>query len=200
MYIKCIVAIFLFCVFSAQAQVSITAVNGSKDEIKIKSDLESLHIEYNLAPWLYTKKIHVDDGAKTPHSHPVLTMSTQQEYLNSKVKLLSSYLHEQFHWHVIINGKPTKKAFRARIKAFFPNVKTGYPYGSRDEGSTLTHIIVCYLEYVALTQLIGEDAARKNLSTNGYYTWVYETVLNPNNKQILDNLLAEFGLALSENE
>ena len=70
----------------------------------------------------------------------------------------------------------------------------GYPFGSRDEGSTLSHIIVCYLEFIALSQLVGHERATENLATNGYYQWVYQTVLNPDNAAKLDALLIEFGL------
>ncbi len=180
--------------FSINAQVLITTVTDSKEERKIKSDLESLHKEYDLKPWLYTKQVQVNANAKTPYSHPVLTISTQTEYLESKIKLLSTYLHEQFHWHVIVNGKPAKEAFRARIKEFFPDVKTGHPYGSQDEGSTLSHIIVCYLEFVALSELVGKELAMKEISTNDYYKWVYQTVIDPENEKTLDDLLLEFGL------
>jgi len=180
--------------FTANAQVQIKTVNKSPEELKIQEDLEMLHKKYELTPWLYTKSVQVDKDAKTPRSHPVLTMSTQQEYLNSETKLLSTYLHEQFHWHVIINGKPTKKEFRERIKVDFPNIKVGYPHGSKDEGSTLSHIIVCYLEYVALSELIGQEKAKENVSTNGYYKWVYQTVIDPKNSKKLDDLLNEFGL------
>lgn len=190
--------LFIFCAFAftASAQVKIKTVNNSPEELKIKADLEMLNEKYDLTPWLYTNLVQVDKDAKTPYSHPMLTMSTQQEYLNSTIKLLSSFLHEQFHWHVIMNGKPTKKEFRKRIKAEFPNVKVGYPYGSKDEGGTLNHIIVCYLEYIALSELVGQKRAKENLSTNGYYTWVYQTVIDPKNSAKLNNLLNEFGLAL----
>jgi len=195
---KLLLFIALFSVFSANAQVQITTVNGSTNELKIKSDLEALHKQFDLTPWIYTQKVQVNEGARTPHSYPVLTMSTQPEYLASKTKLLSTYLHEQFHWHVIINGKPTKDVFRARIKEFFPDFKTGHPFGSRDEGGTLSHIIVCFLEYVALSELVGRDKALENISTNGYYTWVYETVGDPENEKVLDSLLKEFGLEFHE--
>lgn len=180
--------------FSLNAQVLITTITGSEEERKIKSDLELLHKEYDLKPWLYTKQVQVNANAKTPHSHPVLTISTQTEYLESKVKLLSTYLHEQFHWHVIFNGKPTKELFRARIKEYFPDVKAEHPFGSGDEGSTLSHIIVCYLEFVALSELIGKELAIKEIAANDYYRWVYQTVIDPENEKILDNLLGEFGL------
>ena len=178
------------------AEIEIILVNETPKEQKIKADLEALLTTYDLSKWQYTDKIRVDEKARTPYSHPVLTMSTQKEYLKSKTKLLSTYLHEQFHWHVIINGIPTKEAFRQRIKEHFPNVQVGFPNGSRDEGSTLSHIIVCYLEFMALTKLIGEHDARLNLLSNGYYQWVFRTVTDPANKNTLNALLEEFGLTI----
>ncbi|MFC3095433.1 hypothetical protein DRW07_09040 [Alteromonas sediminis] len=179
-------------------KVNITTANGSSNELKVKSDLEYLHKQYDLTPYLYTKKIQVDEKARAPYSHPVLTMSTQPEYISSKTKLLSSYLHEQFHWHVVMNGKPEKEAFRSRIKEFFPNIQIGHPFGSSDAGGTLSHIIVCYLEYIALSELIGEKKALENISTNGYYTLVYDTVIDQDNREVLDALLVEFGLEYRE--
>lgn len=127
MNMKFLLLTLAFLTLSANAKVQITTVNQSADELKIKADLEYLLEKYDLSPWTYTTKVKVDENAKTPHSHPILTMSTQEEYLNSKVKLLSTYLHEQFHWHVIINGKPSKDEFRSRIKADFPSVKNWAP-------------------------------------------------------------------------
>lgn len=198
MNMKFLLLTFAFLTLSVNAKVQITTVNQSADELKIKADLEYLLEKYDLSPWAYTTKVQVDENTKTPHSHPILTMSTQEEYLKSKVKLLSTYLHEQFHWHVIINGKPSKDEFRSRIKTDFPSVKIGHPYGSGDEGSTLSHIIVCYLEYIALSELIGQKMAKASLLTNGYYRWVYITVTDPQNTKKLDILLNEFGLDLHE--
>ncbi|OCQ23520.1 hypothetical protein A7985_06155 [Pseudoalteromonas luteoviolacea] len=189
-----VLVFFFLSAFSSVAKVDITTANQSAKEQKIKSDLEALHLQYDLSPWIYTHKVLVDQGAKVPYSHPVITMSTQKKYLEDKIKLLSTYLHEQFHWHVIINGKPNIEEYRARIKQDFPIVKVGFPYGSRDEGSTLSHIVVCYLEYIALAELVGKQKAQENLSTNRYYKWVYATILDPKNEKKLDRMIKEFGL------
>ncbi|GLS26535.1 hypothetical protein [Marinibactrum halimedae] len=181
---------------SAYANVTITTASDTEKEKYIKASLETLLRQYPIQQWVYMEKIMVDETARTPHSHPVVTMSTQQEYLNSTTKLLSTFLHEQFHWHVIINGKPTKKAFRTRIESQFPNPQWQRPYGSGDKGGTLSHLIVCYLEYKALSSLIGEKKAYANLASNEYYTWVYKTVLDPANKEIFEGLLDEFGLMI----
>jgi hypothetical protein len=194
MYIKFLTTICLILSFSSLADISITTVNNSDNELKIKRDLESLLIKYDLSPWIYTNKVEVDKNAKTPHSHPVLTMSTQKEYLSSNIKFLSSFLHEQFHWHVIMNGKGSKNGFREAIYNEFPDVQFERPLGSGSKGGTLSHIVVCYLEFVALAELVGHEKAIQNLSTNEYYTWVYQTIINPQNQIKLDKLVRKFGL------
>ena len=194
MFIKFLTMICLIFSFYSLAEISITTVNNSENEDKIKHDLELIQKIYDLSPWVYTNKVNIDENAKTPYSHPVLTMSTQEEYLSNETKLLSSFLHEQFHWHVIMNGKGSKKEFREAIYNEFPDVQFERPLGSGSKGGTLSHIVVCYLEFVALSELIGHEKAIQNLSTNEYYTWVYQTIINPKNKSKLDKLLLKFGL------
>lgn len=198
MFSKVLTTLFLIFSFHSYAGVSITMVNGSEKELKIKNALVSLQEKYDLSPWVITKTVRVDEKARTPRSHPVLTMSTQEGYLNSNIKLLSTFLHEQFHWHVIKNGRGSKAEFRSAVKADFPNVRFERPFGSGTEGSTLSHIIICYLEYVVLSELIGKEKAIKNISTNGYYTWVYKTILNPENHDKLDRLVQRFGLGFGD--
>jgi hypothetical protein len=194
MYTKLLISLCLILSFHAHAQVSIKAIHQSEDELKIKHDLESLQTTFDLSQWIYTNEVIVDEKARTPRSHPVLTMSTQEEYLNSNIKLLSTFLHEQLHWHIIENGKASKEDFRNEIKAVFPNVMYEHPFGSGTEGGTLSHIIVCYLEYLALAALVGDEKAAYTLSTNEYYIWVYKTILNPENHFKLDGLIQRFGL------
>ena len=181
---------------SSFSQVTITTVHQTAAELQIKETLTKLYKQYDLHRWSYKSEVKVDEKAKTPRSYPTVTMNANAEYLNSEIKLLSTFLHEQFHWHLIKNGKGTKEEFRAAIKAEFPEVQFERPFGSGTEGGTLSHIIVCYLEYKVLSSLIGEEKARINLATNEYYTWVYQTVLNTDNHKNLEGLLNKYALAL----
>lgn len=181
---------------SSFAQVNIDTMNQSKDELKIKRMLETLQEKYNLEPWIYTDKVIVDSGVGTPHSHPVLTMNTNDKYLNSEANLLATFLHEQFHWHLIENGNAPKGEFRKAIKAKFPGVQFERPFGSGAEGSTLSHIIVCYLEFKALASLIGEAEAAHTLQTRRHYTWVFGTVVDSKNHAKLEKLVDQFGLQI----
>jgi hypothetical protein len=194
MYIKVLTIVLVILSFQSNANISVTAVHNSTNELKIKSSLESLQKKYDLTPWIITETIEVNENANIPFSHPILTMTTDKGYIDSEVKLLSAFLHEQFHWHVIKNGKGSKEEFRKGIKTEFPNVQFERPFGSGTEGGTLSHIIVCYLEYVVLSELIGKEKASENISKKQYYTWVYQTVIDPKNRIKLDKLVKRFGL------
>ncbi|MCH9690442.1 MAG: hypothetical protein K0U59_00050 [Gammaproteobacteria bacterium] len=191
-----IVAMGLGFSLSSFAQFTVESVSQSEKELKIKHMLEGLQKKYNLSPWIYTEKVLVDAGARTPHSHPVLTMSTQPEYLNSEIQLLSTFLHEQFHRHIVENSNAPKDEFRKEIKVEFPDVQFARPFGSGDEGGTLNHLVVCYLEFKALESLVGQIEATEALAAKRYYTWIYETVLDARNHDKLEKLINRFELQI----
>ena len=192
---KLLLFVLLIPVF-AFGEVEITTVHDSPNEIKIQMTLEGLLSKYNLEQWIYVTEVKVDETASTPHSHPVLTMSTGEEYLQSEMKLLASFLHEQFHWHLVKNGTAGREEYRAIIKTQFPAFKSERPFGSGTEGSTLSHIVVCYLEYKAFRDLVGEELATEILSKKSYYTWVYATILDPSNESKLEALINNYGLQI----
>ena len=61
----------------------------------------------------------------------------------------------------------------------FPKVPAKPPEGARDEDSTYLHILVCYLEYRAVRELLGELKAKQVMDfwAADHYTWIYKTVL-----------------------
>jgi len=190
----CLLCLIFSC--SSFSQLRVNTIHQTTDELKIKKTLIKLYNQYDLRRWLYKASIQIDAKAKTPRSFPTVTMNTKAEYLNNETKLLSTFLHEQFHWHLIKNGKTTKEALRAAIKNEFSEIQYKPPQGSGTEGGTLSHIIVCYLEYKVLSHLIGIKKARENLSTNNYYLWIYKTVLNSDNHQKLERLINKHGLSI----
>ncbi|WP_057831177.1 hypothetical protein [Colwellia sp. TT2012] len=193
---KIITVICLFFSLSSFAEVAFTTASNDADEIKIKDGLTDLHSSYDIKRWTYTNEVEIDKNARTPHSHPILTMNTSPKYLKDSSLLLATYLHEQFHWHIVKNRVGSFDDFTDDIKVNFPNVRAERPYGSGSESGTLSHIITCYLEFKAVSILLGAEQAKKILSSKGYYTWVYQTVLNPNNKAKLEALLTKYALQI----
>ncbi|MBW8862599.1 MAG: hypothetical protein JF601_09570 [Acidobacteria bacterium] len=83
------------------------------------------------------------------------------------------------HSHPVLNkGKATDEAI-ADLQALFPTVPGKPPEGAQDEHSTYLHLIVCFLEYDADKELLGELKARQVMDfwATDHYTWVYKTVL-----------------------
>jgi hypothetical protein len=69
------------------------------------------------------------------------------------------------------------------LRRLFPSVPTKLPEGARGQQSTYLHLIICYLELEAMSELLGVETARKQLATWPYYTWVYSTVLAETDSQ-----------------
>ena len=147
-------------------------------EAEARVELQALHEKYDFERWIFTRNVVVEAGA-IPHSHPVLTVNTR--YIGDEVGTLSAFLHEQFHWYEEEN-KVAVDAAIADLRTIFPEVPTARPEAARSEYSTYLHLIVCLLEYDALTMIFGEAVAREEIEDKTYYTWVYRQVLESEEK------------------
>jgi len=76
-------------------------------------------------------------------------------------------------------GKDTEIAIK-ELHELFPTAPARPPEGANDENSTYLHLLVCYLEYRADQQLLGELKARQVMDfwATDHYTWVYRMVLD----------------------
>ena len=129
--------------------------------------------KHDVARWIYTPRIRIDERA-IPHSHPMLTLHTRHN--GDEDGLLATFLHEQFHWLEEGNA-----LFRSAMDAYaklYPDAPSQGPEGARDLESTYRHLLVCDLEFQVMTRLIGTERARRVLSANRHYTWIYDRVLN----------------------
>lgn len=149
--------------------------HGSKAEALMAAELRALNRQYDLEPWILTRRILIDEN-KLPHSHPVLTIHTR--HIGDALGLLATLVHEQLHW---LEEDPWLEGFRAAMTDFeelFPDVPSSVAGGARDDQSTYRHLLVCDMEYQAMTALVGETAARETLGQFTHYEWIYDKVLN----------------------
>jgi hypothetical protein len=160
---------------SSQPIVNILLANNSKPEQEAKAQLERLVRAFDLKNFIYTADIVIDEKTFIPHSHPKLTINAR--YLNDDNKQLATFLHEQFHWLEELNADKFDLTIKA-LRQQFPQVPVGNRAGARDEYSTYLHLIICDLEFQAMTLLIGEQEARKTLEAWQHYTWIYDKVLH----------------------
>ena len=171
-YLFSYVAILLLSATTwAQPKLEITLKHNSAREQQAQATLEQLLKEYDLSKWLFTRKVIIEDYA-IPRSNPVLTLNTRGD----KYALLSRLVHEEIHWYLDQHLKRTEKA-QQELRSMYPKVPVGYPEGAENEESSYLHLIVNYLEYRAMKELLGEAKAKEVFAAKDYYKWIYQTVL-----------------------
>ena len=162
---------------AAPTKLEITLKNNDQREQQTKQQLQRLLSAHDVSNWTFTRKVIIESGFNViPHSHPVLTLSTR--HLKDDELLLSTFVHEQLHWYLGEKPKETEETYK-ELRSMFPKAPVGFPEGARDEESTYKHIIVCYLEYQAVRELLGELKAKQVMAfwATDHYTWIYRTVL-----------------------
>jgi hypothetical protein len=152
-------------------------------EVSAKKQLEEILKAYKIDKWIFTDTIAIDKHG-IPHSHPILTLNTK--YLNNDTAQLSTFLHEQFHW-LVSNNKSKLDMATAEFEKEYPAIPEALPFGAKDRFSGYLHLIVCDLEFQAMTELFGEQKARKILQAWKHYTWIYEKVLNDKTVRVINS-------------
>ncbi len=160
----------------ASADVEISLSNDSDKEEMKRTQVLRLIEQYDLSKWWFTDKIIIDESAKSPFSHPVLTLKASMP--NNDPAGLSQLLHEQIHWFEDSKKKEVENTI-SELRQMYPSVPVGYPDGARSEFSTYLHLAVCLMELDALTEVLGKKEAETVIATNGkyFYKWIYKTVL-----------------------
>ena len=173
-----------------QEKLLITTKSGTALEERGREQLLRLVEDHDVDRWIFTHEVVIESGV-IPHSHPVLTLNTR--FVDDDRKQLAMFLHEQFHWYTFERGDQMGAAM-AEVRERFPTVPVGKPEGAHSEFSTYIHLVVCYLELQAVTELQGESFARASLAANENYTWIYEQVLSDDG--FIKGVLQRHGLSL----
>jgi hypothetical protein len=171
----CVVTLAMSQAAFGQANLEITLKHNTPDEARTRDQLRRLLATYDVSPWIYTTSIVIDERA-IPFSHPVLTLHTR--HAKDDDLLLSTFVHEQFHWFLAERRDPTELAI-ADLRKLFPTVPAGGTAGARDEYSTYLHLLVCYLEQQADVRVLGELKTKQVMDfwATDHYTWVYQMVI-----------------------
>lgn len=175
--IACTVALLLISSALAQEGLQISTKNATDRELRKKEQLVRLLKQHDLSKWIHTKAIVIDEQTRIPHSHPVLTLNADQT--DDDLATLSTFIHEQIHWLAEAKPAQTEGAIE-ELKVIYPGAPDGPPEGARNRYSTYLHLIVCYLEYEGMRELVGSEKARQTIEvfSQRFYKWVYRTVLN----------------------
>ena len=160
-------------VWLVQPAVGIDLAHGTDRERQAKTLLEQLLGSYDLRRYTFTRRVVIEERAIN-HAFPVLTLNVR--FARSADELLSSYVHEQLHWHLRARGADQQEAI-AELRRIYPGAPVGLPEGADTAVSTYGHLVDCYLEIQADRLLIGPERTGAVISNKGHYTWIYKTVL-----------------------
>lgn len=149
--------------------LEIVEITPNKWTAITKQNMLHLAQVYDLRPFLFTKKIHIQSQV-IPHSHPVLTINTRNA--EKPKKILSVWLHEELHWWALQNKKEMNLAIK-ELKKIYPQAPAAK--------STYLHLIICHLEMKALVFYLGEKEAREIITgimkNDKIYPWIYYQIL-----------------------
>lgn len=163
----------LLAVSIGDKPITIQLAHGTVLEQETKARLEQVIASYDLGRYTFTRKVLIEEGAIN-HAFPVLTLNVR--FARSSDELLSSYVHEQLHWHLRDRGMEQRQAV-AQLRLMYPGAPVGLPEGADSVYSTYGHLVDCYLEIVADRRLIGPERTAAVIANKGHYTWIYATIL-----------------------
>lgn len=179
---KCLLLLILVSLSSCSTKVPVSTpepvlvveeVKSNRKTTKTKQNLLHLFQIYDLAPFIFTKKIRIESMV-VPHSHPILTLNSR--YADEPYKLLAVFLHEQLHWWAASEQKAFDQGIK-EMKNLFPQLPASA--GTQVRNYYL-HILICYLEYEALAHFIGKAETDKIheefIHKDRIYPWIYEQV------------------------
>lgn len=177
---------------AGQPELSVTTAHDSDGENATREQLIQLVRSHELSKWMFTTSVVIDERA-IPHSHPVLTLHTR--HLRNDQHLLSTFVHEEIHWHLVAKTDQTQLAI-SDLMEMYPSVPSGGREGAQDAESTYLHLIVNHLELQAMRELLGDQEAKEVFEfwATDHYTWIYRTVLSDENR--IAEVIARHGLGI----
>jgi hypothetical protein len=151
--------------------------HAEREAKRVADLLAALRKRHDLTRFEFTKLVRVQPAGPT-YSHPILTLGTR--FAESEDLLLSTYLHEQMHWYLWRLGGPDHDPiapFFDELVRRYPQAPIKLPEGARSYEQTYLHIVVCWLEIAAATELIGRERAAAITQATWGYRWIYRTVI-----------------------
>ena len=158
--------------------VSIQLSHHTAREMLTAQALKQILASYDLKKYIFTRDVVIEERAMN-HAFPVLTLNAR--FADSPDELLSSFVHEQLHWHLREHDAQQKAAI-AELRRIYPNAPVGLPEGADTIYSTYGHLVDCYLEVQADRELLGPKRTDEVIQNKPWYTWIYKTVLRDESK------------------
>lgn len=120
-----------------QPAIEINLAHGTDRERQTKALLGQLLDSYDLSKYTFTRKVVIEERAVN-HAFPVLTLNVR--FAHSPDELLSSYIHEQLHWHLRAR-RTDQQAAVADLRRLYPDAPIDFPQGAGTAFSTYGHLV-----------------------------------------------------------
>ena len=153
--------------------ITIELAKNTPREQLTKQTLEQVLASYDLKKYTFTRKVIIEQDAIN-HAFPTLTINAG--FASSPDMLLSTFLHEQLHWHLRNNDARQRSAV-AELRSLYPKIPIGLPASAENAYSTYAHLVDCYLEILADREVIGRERTDAVIRGKPWYTWIYQRVL-----------------------
>ena len=114
---------------AAAPKMKITLAHGTEREARTKAQLERVLSDYDLGKYTFTHEAVIEEQAIN-HAFPVLTLNAR--FADSEDELLSSFVHEQLHWHLRDRGPAMQNAV-AELRRVYPHVPVGGQEGAETD-------------------------------------------------------------------
>ena len=158
-----VILLLIVCIFwgtntshaQSGTETKITFTQQKKEEAR--QQLQRILSEYSLDPWIITQEVRIKPGVD-PHSRPILTLNT--DYLEDDQTQLSIFVHEQAHWIPWAKRKAAIENLR-ELYPEIPGVPENNDNSAGDKLATYNHLVVAWVEFDAMTELVGEQKARQ---------------------------------------
>lgn len=178
---------------SSRAGFEIHLAGVNEREKIVAEELIALAEMHDLSPWLFTGQVRIESGV-IPHSHPTLTLNTR--HFGNPNQLLAVFLHEQIHRFLATPENRTQlEGAIGDLRAMYPEVPDARSGGAANEYSTYLHLLVNWLEFDALSGLLGPTEAQQVLEHKDIYEWIYSKVLTDTSE--LEGVVARHGLLVT---
>ena len=105
------------------SRITIDLARGTPREQLAKQTLEQLLASHDMRKYTFTRRVVIEQGAVN-HAFPVLTLNPY--FASSPDELLSTYIHEQLHWH-LRDRAAEQQAAVAELRRLYPHVPVGLP-------------------------------------------------------------------------
>lgn len=162
-------------------------------EQQTREQLQRVLSEYDVSPWMHKRRVKVDASSIGESGPYIITLSTQ--YLGDDLGLLAEFIHEQIHRITFEERLQRRNAAIEKFRKLYPDAPAERPKGGPNEFVTYMHLVINWLELDAMTELVGEETARRLAAEEDHYTWINARILEDTDK--IGAVLAQHDLLIT---